>query len=92
MNTAGSSGDACERANSSNGGASGGAKAAADSDSPSIPKAISDLAARRARHRMLSGDADRHATTRPLNKVIKSASATTLSLMIPAGAFKHSKN
>uniref|UniRef100_A0A3P9CPI9 non-specific serine/threonine protein kinase n=1 Tax=Maylandia zebra TaxID=106582 RepID=A0A3P9CPI9_9CICH len=55
-----------------------------DSDSPSIPKAISDLAARRARHRMLSGDADRHATTRPLNKVIKSASATTLSLMIPA--------
>uniref|UniRef100_A0A669DXF5 non-specific serine/threonine protein kinase n=1 Tax=Oreochromis niloticus TaxID=8128 RepID=A0A669DXF5_ORENI len=55
-----------------------------DSDSPSIPRAISDLAARRARHRMLSGDADRHATTRPLNKVIKSASATTLSLMIPA--------
>uniref|UniRef100_A0A669E2Y9 non-specific serine/threonine protein kinase n=1 Tax=Oreochromis niloticus TaxID=8128 RepID=A0A669E2Y9_ORENI len=47
-------------------------------------QAISDLAARRARHRMLSGDADRHATTRPLNKVIKSASATTLSLMIPA--------
>uniref|UniRef100_A0A669D0X6 non-specific serine/threonine protein kinase n=1 Tax=Oreochromis niloticus TaxID=8128 RepID=A0A669D0X6_ORENI len=81
---AGSSGDACERANSSNGAASGGAKAAADSDSPSIPRAISDLAARRARHRMLSGDADRHATTRPLNKVIKSASATTLSLMIPA--------
>uniref|UniRef100_A0A669CJS7 non-specific serine/threonine protein kinase n=1 Tax=Oreochromis niloticus TaxID=8128 RepID=A0A669CJS7_ORENI len=80
----GSSGDACERANSSNGAASGGAKAAADSDSPSIPRAISDLAARRARHRMLSGDADRHATTRPLNKVIKSASATTLSLMIPA--------
>uniref|UniRef100_I3JLZ8 non-specific serine/threonine protein kinase n=1 Tax=Oreochromis niloticus TaxID=8128 RepID=I3JLZ8_ORENI len=78
------SGDACERANSSNGAASGGAKAAADSDSPSIPRAISDLAARRARHRMLSGDADRHATTRPLNKVIKSASATTLSLMIPA--------
>ncbi|XP_013128969.1 microtubule-associated serine/threonine-protein kinase 2 isoform X5 [Oreochromis niloticus] len=82
--TPGSSGDACERANSSNGAASGGAKAAADSDSPSIPRAISDLAARRARHRMLSGDADRHATTRPLNKVIKSASATTLSLMIPA--------
>uniref|UniRef100_A0A669F6R7 non-specific serine/threonine protein kinase n=1 Tax=Oreochromis niloticus TaxID=8128 RepID=A0A669F6R7_ORENI len=59
-------------------------QSAADSDSPSIPRAISDLAARRARHRMLSGDADRHATTRPLNKVIKSASATTLSLMIPA--------
>uniref|UniRef100_A0A671W7L5 non-specific serine/threonine protein kinase n=1 Tax=Sparus aurata TaxID=8175 RepID=A0A671W7L5_SPAAU len=48
--------------------------------------AISDLAARRARHRLLSGD-DKHTTTqssRPLNKVIKSASATTLSLMIPA--------
>uniref|UniRef100_A0A3Q1AY35 non-specific serine/threonine protein kinase n=1 Tax=Amphiprion ocellaris TaxID=80972 RepID=A0A3Q1AY35_AMPOC len=55
-------------------------------DSPSTPKAISDLAARRARHRLLSGDADKHTTpsTRPLNKVIKSASATTLSLMIPA--------
>uniref|UniRef100_A0A3Q4GR21 non-specific serine/threonine protein kinase n=1 Tax=Neolamprologus brichardi TaxID=32507 RepID=A0A3Q4GR21_NEOBR len=54
------------------------------STSSQLSKAISDLAARRARHRMLSGDADRHATTRPLNKVIKSASATTLSLMIPA--------
>uniref|UniRef100_A0A8K9UUM9 non-specific serine/threonine protein kinase n=1 Tax=Oncorhynchus mykiss TaxID=8022 RepID=A0A8K9UUM9_ONCMY len=52
--------------------------------SPSTPKAISDLAARRARHRLLSGDTDRHAQSRPLNKVIKSASATTLSLMIPA--------
>uniref|UniRef100_A0A673ZDQ4 non-specific serine/threonine protein kinase n=1 Tax=Salmo trutta TaxID=8032 RepID=A0A673ZDQ4_SALTR len=52
--------------------------------SPSTPKAISDLAARRARHRLLSGDADKHAQSRPLNKVIKSASATTLSLMIPA--------
>uniref|UniRef100_A0A8D0A6M2 non-specific serine/threonine protein kinase n=1 Tax=Sander lucioperca TaxID=283035 RepID=A0A8D0A6M2_SANLU len=49
--------------------------------------AISDLAARRARHRLLSGDADKHTvapSSRPLNKVIKSASATTLSLMIPA--------
>uniref|UniRef100_A0A3B4XMA5 non-specific serine/threonine protein kinase n=1 Tax=Seriola lalandi dorsalis TaxID=1841481 RepID=A0A3B4XMA5_SERLL len=56
-------------------------------DSPATPKAISDLAARRARHRLLSGDTDKHTTTpssRPLNKVIKSASATTLSLMIPA--------
>uniref|UniRef100_A0AAR2JBA0 non-specific serine/threonine protein kinase n=1 Tax=Pygocentrus nattereri TaxID=42514 RepID=A0AAR2JBA0_PYGNA len=49
----------------------------------STPKAISDLAARRARHRLLSGDTEKH-TSRPLNKVIKSASATTLSLMIPA--------
>uniref|UniRef100_A0A8C2XB54 non-specific serine/threonine protein kinase n=1 Tax=Cyclopterus lumpus TaxID=8103 RepID=A0A8C2XB54_CYCLU len=56
-------------------------------DSPSTPRAISDLAARRARHRLLSGDADKHTaapSSRPLNKVIKSASATTLSLMIPA--------
>lgn len=78
----------CDRVNRGNG-SNGGAKAAADSgDSPSTPRAISDLAARRARHRLLSGDADKHAATpssRPLNKVIKSASATTLSLMIPAG-------
>ncbi|XP_026789387.2 microtubule-associated serine/threonine-protein kinase 2 isoform X2 [Pangasianodon hypophthalmus] len=48
----------------------------------STPKAISDLAVRRARHRLLSGDTEKH-TSRPLNKVIKSASATALSLMIP---------
>ncbi|XP_060933758.1 microtubule-associated serine/threonine-protein kinase 2 [Limanda limanda] len=80
--TPGSSGDVCERANGANVRA-----AKADSDSPSTPKAISDLAARRARHRLLSGDADKPTATqsaRPLNKVIKSASATTLSLMIPA--------
>uniref|UniRef100_A0A673BHY4 non-specific serine/threonine protein kinase n=1 Tax=Sphaeramia orbicularis TaxID=375764 RepID=A0A673BHY4_9TELE len=74
----GSSGDVCDRGN-------GAVKA--DGDSPSTPKAISDLAARRARHRLLSGDSDKHAaapSSRPLNKVIKSASATTLSLMIPA--------
>nr|XP_020464732.1 microtubule-associated serine/threonine-protein kinase 2 [Monopterus albus] len=88
--TPGSSGDICERVNGgngSNGGTSGAAKGASDSDSPSTPKAISDLAARRARHRLLSGDTDKHTATvssRPLNKVIKSASATTLSLMIPA--------
>ncbi|XP_027145907.1 microtubule-associated serine/threonine-protein kinase 2 isoform X4 [Larimichthys crocea] len=88
--TPGSSGDVSDRGsrgNGSNGGASGAAKVAADSDSPLTPRAISDLAARRARHRLLSGDTDKHAATpssRPLNKVIKSASATTLSLMIPA--------
>ncbi|XP_066521384.1 microtubule-associated serine/threonine-protein kinase 2 isoform X8 [Hoplias malabaricus] len=54
-----------------------------DGADSSTPKAISDLAARRARHRLLSGDTEKH-TSRPLNKVIKSASATTLSLMIPA--------
>uniref|UniRef100_H3BYG6 non-specific serine/threonine protein kinase n=1 Tax=Tetraodon nigroviridis TaxID=99883 RepID=H3BYG6_TETNG len=55
-------------------------------DAPSASRAISDLAARRARHRLLSGDGDKHvaASSRPLAKVIKSASATTLSLMIPA--------
>ncbi|XP_032217471.1 microtubule-associated serine/threonine-protein kinase 2 isoform X6 [Mustela erminea] len=47
-------------------------------------KAISDLAVRRARHRLLSGDSVEKRTARPLNKVIKSASATTLSLLIPA--------
>ncbi|XP_023674486.2 microtubule-associated serine/threonine-protein kinase 2-like isoform X1 [Paramormyrops kingsleyae] len=52
------------------------------------PRAISDLAARRARHRLLSGEsAEKHAL-RPLSKVIKSASATTLSLLIP-GAEQH---
>lgn len=84
---AGSSGDVSDRGTRGNGSNGGAAKGVSDSDSPSTPRAISDLAARRARHRLLSGD-DKHTTTqssRPLNKVIKSASATTLSLMIPAG-------
>ncbi|XP_035107208.1 microtubule-associated serine/threonine-protein kinase 2 isoform X12 [Callithrix jacchus] len=46
-------------------------------------KAISDLAVRRARHRLLSGDSTEKRTARPINKVIKSASATALSLLIP---------
>ncbi|XP_045063690.1 microtubule-associated serine/threonine-protein kinase 2-like isoform X1 [Coregonus clupeaformis] len=71
--TLGSSGDVWER----------GTGSGADS-STSAPKAISDLAVRRARHRLLSGDTDKHTQSRPLNKVIKSASTTTLSLMIPA--------
>uniref|UniRef100_A0A6I8NLD2 non-specific serine/threonine protein kinase n=1 Tax=Ornithorhynchus anatinus TaxID=9258 RepID=A0A6I8NLD2_ORNAN len=48
------------------------------------PKAISDLAVRRARHRLLSGEAGEKRTSRPVNKVIKSASATALSLLIPS--------
>ncbi|MEQ2165359.1 hypothetical protein GOODEAATRI_016035, partial [Goodea atripinnis] len=44
-----------------NGGAA--TKPAANGDSPSTPKAISDLAARRARHRLLSGEADKQATS-----------------------------
>ncbi|XP_039740762.1 microtubule-associated serine/threonine-protein kinase 2 isoform X11 [Pteropus medius] len=47
-------------------------------------KALSDLAVRRARHRLLSGDSIEKRTARPINKVIKSASATALSLLIPA--------
>ncbi|OXB68536.1 hypothetical protein ASZ78_000473 [Callipepla squamata] len=50
----------------------------------STPKAISDLAVRRARHRLLSGESSEKRTSRPVNKVIKSASATALSLMIPS--------
>ncbi|XP_059426943.1 microtubule-associated serine/threonine-protein kinase 2 isoform X1 [Carassius carassius] len=71
--TPGSSGDVLDRAS----------RYSAEGSENSTPKAISDLAARRARHRLLSGDTEKH-TSRPLNKVIKSASATTLSLMIPA--------
>lgn len=85
--SAGSSGDVCDRGNASGGGTAGPAKGAG-SEYPSTPKAISDLAARRARHRLLSGDTDKHVampSSRPVNKVIKSASATTLSLMIPSG-------
>nr|XP_033771301.1 microtubule-associated serine/threonine-protein kinase 2 isoform X2 [Geotrypetes seraphini] len=48
------------------------------------PKAISDLAVRRARHRLLSGDSCEKRTSKPVNKVIKSASATALSLLIPS--------
>lgn len=84
--SAGNSADVSDHVTRGN--ATGASKSLTDgSDSPSTPRAISDLAARRARHRLLSGDTDKHvaASSRPLNKVIKSASATTLSLMIPAG-------
>ncbi|TRY93325.1 hypothetical protein DNTS_035648 [Danionella cerebrum] len=70
---AGSSADVLDRA----------PRHSAEASENTTPKAISDLAARRARHRLLSGDIEKH-TQRPLSKVIKSASATTLSLMIPA--------
>ncbi|XP_042614348.1 microtubule-associated serine/threonine-protein kinase 2-like isoform X4 [Cyprinus carpio] len=71
--TPGGSGDVFDRAS----------RYSAEGSENSTPKAISDLAARRARHRLLSGDTEKH-TSRPVNKVIKSASATTLSLMIPS--------
>eukprot|EP00062_Callorhinchus_milii_P021087 gi/632977430/ref/XP_007905339.1/ PREDICTED: microtubule-associated serine/threonine-protein kinase 1 [Callorhinchus milii] len=54
-----------------------------EADSSST-KATSDLAVRRARHQQLSGDTAEKRTSRPVNKVIKSASATALSIMIPA--------
>ncbi|KAI5625931.1 microtubule-associated serine/threonine-protein kinase 1 isoform X1 [Silurus asotus] len=46
-------------------------------------RATNDLVLRRARHQQLSGDGEKK-TTRPGNKVIKSASATALSVIIPA--------
>ncbi|XP_078090915.1 microtubule-associated serine/threonine-protein kinase 1-like [Mustelus asterias] len=53
-----------------------------ETDSSST-KATSDLAVRRARHQQLSGDSAEKRASRPVNKVIKSASATALSVMIP---------
>ncbi|KAM9857399.1 microtubule-associated serine/threonine-protein kinase 1 [Aulostomus maculatus] len=50
---------------------------------PLGPRATNDLVLRRARHQHLSGDADKR-NSRPGNKVIKSASATALSVIIPS--------
>lgn len=47
-------------------------------------RATKDLVLRRARHQQLSCDGEKH-PSRPGNKVIKSASATALSVMIPGG-------
>nr|XP_014342783.1 PREDICTED: microtubule-associated serine/threonine-protein kinase 1 [Latimeria chalumnae] len=52
--------------------------------SPTAAKATSDLVLRRARHQQLSGDSTEKRTSRPGTKVIKSASATALSVIIPA--------
>ncbi|XP_045145641.1 microtubule-associated serine/threonine-protein kinase 1 [Echinops telfairi] len=52
---------------------------------PSAPRATNDLVLRRARHQQLSGDpAVEKRPSRTGGKVIKSASATALSVMIPA--------
>ncbi|KAI4899481.1 hypothetical protein NFI96_014219 [Prochilodus magdalenae] len=48
------------------------------------PRATSDLVLRRARHHQLSADGEKRAQTRTGTKVIKSASATALSVIIPA--------
>lgn len=51
---------------------------------PLGPRATNDLVLRRARHQHLSGDGEKH-NSRPGTKVIKSASATALSVIIPSG-------
>lgn len=51
---------------------------------PLGPRATNDLVLRRARHQHLSGDGEKR-NSRPGNKVIKSASATALSVIIPSG-------
>ncbi|XP_072366939.1 microtubule-associated serine/threonine-protein kinase 2 isoform X3 [Scyliorhinus torazame] len=73
--TAGSSADLSDQRSRSN---------STEGSDSSTPKAISDLAVRRARHRLMSGESTEKRTSRPVNKVIKSASATALSLMIPS--------
>uniref|UniRef100_A0A8C5HA37 non-specific serine/threonine protein kinase n=1 Tax=Gouania willdenowi TaxID=441366 RepID=A0A8C5HA37_GOUWI len=50
---------------------------------PLGPRATNDLVLRRARHQHLSADAEKR-NSRPGNKVIKSASATALSVIIPS--------
>ncbi|XP_041838457.1 microtubule-associated serine/threonine-protein kinase 1 isoform X3 [Melanotaenia boesemani] len=50
---------------------------------PLGPRATNDLVLRRARHHHLSGDGEKR-NSRPGNKVIKSASATALSVIIPS--------
>lgn len=51
---------------------------------PLGPRATNDLVLRRARHHHLSGDGEKR-NSRQGNKVIKSASATALSVIIPSG-------
>lgn len=50
---------------------------------PLGPRATNDLVLRRARHSHLSGDGDKRNSK--ASKVIKSASATALSVIIPSG-------
>ncbi|MBN3305795.1 MAST1 kinase, partial [Amia calva] len=52
-------------------------------DPSASPCATNDLVLRRARHQQLSGDSAEKRSSRPGNKVIKSASATALSVIIP---------
>lgn len=57
---------------------------------PLGPRAANDLVLRRARHQHLSGDGEKH-NSRPGSKVIKSASATALSVIIPSGEMPERK-
>ncbi|XP_051560694.1 microtubule-associated serine/threonine-protein kinase 1-like [Myxocyprinus asiaticus] len=57
---------------------------------PVSQRATKDLVLRRARHQQLSGDGEKR-TSRPGNKVIKSASATALSVIIP-GVEQHTSS
>lgn len=52
-------------------------------------RATKDLVLRQARHQQLSSDGEKR-TSRPGNKVIKSASATALSVIIPGGTIQPS--
>lgn len=47
--------------------------------------ATTDLVLRRVRHQQLSAEGEKRSSSRPGTKVIKSASATALSVIIPAG-------
>jgi len=53
-------------------------------------RATNDLVLRRAHHQQLSGDSEKR-TSRAGNKVIKSASATALSVIIPSGGRRREK-
>lgn len=58
---------------------------------PLGPRATNDLVLRRARHQHLSGDGEKR-NSRTGNKVIKSASATALSVIIPSGKERVEQN
>lgn len=61
-----------------------GATAAIPIGDPVGQRATKDLVLRRARHQQMSSDGEKR-TSRPSNKVIKSASTTALSVIIPGG-------
>ncbi|KAK3508606.1 hypothetical protein QTP70_035074 [Hemibagrus guttatus] len=62
---------------------------AAVTSGPFGTRAPSEVVLRRARHQQLSSDGEKHTPTRSGTKVIKSASASALSVMIPAAVEQH---